>query len=42
MGYRINKKEIDLNKLQKIVQGKRGYVYRLEKNALSIRKRRIK
>ena len=36
MGYRINKKEIDLNKLQKIAQGKRGYVYRLEKNALKV------
>lgn len=36
MGYRINKKEIDLNKLQKIAQGKRGYVYRLEKTALKV------
>lgn len=36
MGYKINNKDINLNKLQRIAQGKRGYVYRYDKNALKV------
>lgn len=36
MGYKINNKDINLNKLQKIAQGKRGYVYRYDRSALKV------